>query len=519
MNNPGPSKPRVLLVGFDCADVDLVDQWCDAGHLPTCAALRAEGVWRRLGTTSEVTHVSAWPTLYTGTSPGVHGISHAYHVRAGEQQIRFGQFDLGVPPFWKYLDDAGRRCIIVDAFAGSAVKGFKGVQILEYGTWTWFGQPCSTPSRLLSEIKHRFGPYPAPEHTDLVHVPKDLVGYRDQLVAGTEVKTRIITALLQEHDWDLAFVSFGEAHAGGHYLWHSGDDDYPVRPPPGTGTRNLLRDVYVAVDGAIGRILEQVDDRTTVIVMSVDGMGPNYSASHFMPEVLHRLDLFHSNAVGTGVGVERPKGGRLHRCREAIPIGVRQAMTACLPRSVQLWRQLKWLNSGVDWTRSKVFCIPSSDEACLRVNLAGREPKGIVERGEYDRLLQRLDRELRGLVNPLNAHAVVEQVIPIHAVFPGPRSADLPDVAIKWTPTSRVSNQVGSPSLPTIILRAGYEVPPFYTGNHRNVAFAIARGPSIPENARAHQGHVVDIAPTILELLGVAPPPHFEGRPWAFPSP
>jgi predicted AlkP superfamily phosphohydrolase/phosphomutase len=235
-----------------------------------------------------------------------------------------------------------------------------------------------------------------------------------------------------------------------------------------------------------------------------------------MPEFLHRLDLFHSNAVGAASGgSERAKSSRLYRLREAIPIGVRQAMTSCLPRSLQRWRQLKWLNTGIDWTRSKVFCIPSSDEACLRINLAGREPQGIVERGEYDRLIERLDRELRDLVNPLNAEAVVEHVVPVHAVFPGPRSADLPDVAIKWTPTARVSNQIGSPSLPTITLRAGYEVPPFYTGNHRNVAFAIARGPSLPANARIDQGHVIDIAPTIFDLLGVEPPPHFAGRSWA----
>jgi predicted AlkP superfamily phosphohydrolase/phosphomutase len=516
LRSPHRSKQRVLLIGFDCADSELVDKWCGEGHLPTCAALRREGVWRPLRTSSEVMHVSAWPTLYTGTLPGVHGVSHAYHVRAGEQRIRFGDFHFGAPPFWKYLDDAGLKCIVMDAFASVPVKDFNGIQIQEYGTWTWFGQPCSTPSRLLSDIKRRFGPYPAPEHTNLVNVPKDLPSYRDQLVAGAEIKSRIMQALLREHDWDFAFISFGEAHAAGHYLWHASDSEFPVRPPERVEGRDLLRDVYVAVDRAIGSILDVVDD-APVIVTSVDGMGPNYSASHFMPEVLHRMDLFHSNDVGRNAGADgHTKRSLVRELREAIPLSARQAVGRCLPRRLQSWRQLAWLNSGIDWTRSGVFCIPSSDEACLRVNLAGREPRGIVEPAEYDALIQRLQRDLRGLVNPLNQRAVVEHVVPVHAVFPGPRTGDLPDVVVKWNANARVSSELSSPSFETIRTRAGHDVPPFYTGNHRNVAFAIARGPSIPENIALDGGHVVEVAPTILDLLGVEPPRHFESGPWSF---
>ena len=163
----------------------------------------------------------------------------------------------------------------MDAFVNSRLDGFKGIQILEYGTWTWFGEPCSTPSGLLKEIKRRFGPYPAPEHSKLVHVPRNIPGYRDQLIAGARLKSRIMRALLREHDWDMAFVSFGEVHAGGHYLWHAGDAEFPLQPPRTVvDLGNPLRDVYSAVDEAIGEILEAVGDNTTAIVLSVDGMGP-----------------------------------------------------------------------------------------------------------------------------------------------------------------------------------------------------------------------------------------------------
>ena len=517
------TRRRVLLVGFDCADVDLVDEWSSSGYMPTCAALRAQGTWRRLETTSSVTHVSAWPTLYTGTSPGTHGISHAYYVRAGEQRIRFADpMHYGQPPFWRYLDEVGRKCIVFDPFACYRLEGFKGVQIQEYGTWTWFSDPCSTPSGLLREIERRFGRYPAPEHTKLVHVPADLNGYRDQLVAGARLKSRIAQALMREHDWDLAFVSFGEAHAAGHYLWHTGDRDFPVQPGEGSvGARHLVREIYAAMDEAIGEMVASVDDDTTVIVMSVDGMGPNYSGSHLIPDLLNKLGLFFSSSVGRvhgrAYGRAVPHGkSLLRKLRAAIPIEVRQSLTRCLPRRLQYWRELRWLNSGIDWSRSRVFSIPSSDEALLRINVSGREPLGIVDAGaEYEELVLRLQEEIGRLVNPQNGRQAAARVISMDAVYPGPRRGDLPDVVAKWDSNARILTELDSPSLGRLRGPAGHEVPPFYTGNHRNVAFAVMRGPSVPENVRMDDGHVRDVAPTLLDLLGVEPPPHFEGRNWA----
>src|SRR5262245_35316581 len=72
--------PRILLIGLDSADADLIERWCQEGYLPTLQSLRQAGIWGRLGTTAEVMHVSAWPSIYTGTTPGKHGMYHAYQI-------------------------------------------------------------------------------------------------------------------------------------------------------------------------------------------------------------------------------------------------------------------------------------------------------------------------------------------------------------------------------------------------------------------------------------------------------
>ena len=507
---------RILLIGLDSADAELIDGWCEAGHLPVLSRLRAEGLWSRLGTTAEVMHVSAWPSLYTGSLPGKHGMYHAYQIRAGEQNVhRTVAAECALPPFWKYLDAAGRRCIVMDPFMGYDLEGFGGIQILEYGTWTWFTRPGSSPPGIFKEIVSRFGPYPAPEHTQVLSVP-DPRSFRDRLKQGAQTKARVGRWLLQSQPWDLCFITFGEPHAAGHFLWHVDDAGYPSHPRGGVeGLEHSHREVYQAVDAAIGELIAELDDRVTVLVTSGDGMGPNYSGCHLVPEVLHKLGLFHGEGVG-GDGAARPaKKSLLKSLREAIPLSVRHAISRCLPHQLHYRMSMGWVNSGIDWQRSQAFCIPNANEAYVRVNLRGREPQGsVASRATYESLISDLERELATLVNPANGRVAVHDVIDTDRVFPGPLRDNLPDLVVTWAPEAQVQGELRSDRAGLVTGRAGFETAPYYSGNHRPNAFVLGRGPLLPRGATLAEAHIVDLAPTILEALGVEPPSHMDGRAW-----
>ncbi|MCS6779446.1 MAG: alkaline phosphatase family protein [Geminicoccaceae bacterium] len=506
---------RVLLIGLDAADAELIERWAAAGELETFARLMREGSWSRLRTTAEVLHVSAWPTIYTGATPGRHGLYHAYQVRAGDQRIhRADPRWMALPPFWKTLDEAGRRCIVFDAFMDAPTEGFGGVQIGEWGTWTWFGDPFSKPAGLRDRLVREIGPYPAPEHSQQVTIP-DQRWFRDRLVAGAAAKARAVDWLLREQPWDMAFVTFGEPHGGGHYLWHSQDPDYPIHRPI-AGLPHPLLDVYAAVDRAIGDILARhLDDRTTVLVVSGDGMGPNFSGAHLVPELLHAMDLYHAPGVGKprhDTAAAAPKPSLTKRLREAIPMPVRMAMSRCLPRSIKYRLSLKWLNADIDWARTKAFPIHNNNEGFIRLNLAGREPRGIVEPGAaYEELLGRLERELDALRNPENGRKA-GRVYAIDTVFPGSERPHLPDLVISWDESARVLDRLEGPSSGVICGKCGYETPAHYSGNHRPNAFLLAAGASVAAGSAIEGGHILDVPATMLALLGVDPPAYYEGR-------
>jgi predicted AlkP superfamily phosphohydrolase/phosphomutase len=518
------SSPRVMVIGLDSADADLIEQWCAEGYLPTLQSLRQQGIWGRLGTTAEVMHVSAWPSIYTGTLPGKHGMYHAYQIKSGEQGVHRTRADeCGQPPFWKFLDEAGKCCIVMDVFMNYPLQGFRGIQILEYGTWTWFSQPLATPDGVWKEILSKFGHYPVPEHSKVLSVPEPY-GFRKQLLEGAALKARVVRSLMREKPWDMFFVTFGEPHPAGHYLWHFADPWYPAHLPGNmAGLEHALRDVYVAVDTAIGEILREVDDSVSVVVTSGDGMGPNYSGCHLVPEVLSRLGLYY--AVGVGQ-VQSPLGegrGSTQRKRLAsvvrgmVPLSVRRVISRCMPRHLQHQLSMKWANANTNWSRTRAFCIPNSNEAYIRLNLKGREPQGIVARGAaYTELISELQMHLKALVNPQSGRLVTRQVVCNDDVFPGPRRDDLPDIVVNWDIDAKVLSEMRSDRCGLIKGQAtGYEITPYYTGNHKPAAFVLARGPLIAEDSTFTGGHVIDIAPTIMAMLGVDPPVHLDGRIWS----
>jgi predicted AlkP superfamily phosphohydrolase/phosphomutase len=75
---PRPSvdsnRPRLLILGFDGMDPELVTRWIKAGQLPNLAKLASTGAVRPLATTHSPESPTAWASFATGVNPGKHNI-------------------------------------------------------------------------------------------------------------------------------------------------------------------------------------------------------------------------------------------------------------------------------------------------------------------------------------------------------------------------------------------------------------------------------------------------------------
>jgi predicted AlkP superfamily phosphohydrolase/phosphomutase len=502
-----PSSPsRILIVGLDMGDGPLIRHWSRQGHLPHFADLISSGTWLELASTAQVLHTSTWPTFATGALPGRHGVYYPYQPKPGHQLAQHIEPDAyGRQPFWGVADAHGRRCLIYDIPETFPDPAFGGRAIFEWGTWAWYGKPSTQPMGLRKEMKSRFGAYPLGfEAKQLGARLPDTTLLRQRLPQSIQHKYLTANWLLAQHEWDLAVIGFCETHPAGHYLWPAGADavdraDDPLFEP--------LFQVYAAIDQALGALRAGLSGDTAVIVVSGDGVRPNRCGWHLLPAVLERLGYLHSD--------RSPRDGQpctsapplLGRAKNLLPARAKHWIAGNLPWRLRDRLGARLQAAEIDWSQSRAFTLPTDLEGCIRINLKGREPQGIVEPGaQYADLCREIRARLEELSNPAHGGRAVRQVWIRNEIFYGDRREHLPDLIVTWDDTLPVTALAS----PRIGLVEGVN-PDARPGTHSPDGFLIAAGPGIPRGQQG-SGRLIDVAPTMLHLLGLRPPPGMDGR-------
>ena len=264
---------RVLCLGLDGADYDLVCELLAKGRLPTLARLTREGAFGPLRSTIPAFTPTAWSSLLTGLNPAGHGIfAFTSNPNRGGGRLESAA-SRGGAPLWRYLGAAGIRSAFVtvpfthppEPFPGLIVTGFGGPRRPEIA-------PLSARNAILAAHPHlRTSRHPS----DL----RDFEAARATLVEHVEeIADVCFLALELEPDLGLLCVDFMSSDIAGHLAWHRLDTTHPAHNPDEAGEE--LVQVYEAVDAACGRLVEQAewlwDEEPTVLILSDHGMKPTH---------------------------------------------------------------------------------------------------------------------------------------------------------------------------------------------------------------------------------------------------
>lgn len=165
------------------------------------------------------------------------------------------------------------------------------------------------------------------------------------------------------------------------------------------------------------------------------------------------------------------------------------------------------------WHKMKAFAVPSFAEGYVRINLKGREPYGVVEPSEYDQVCDEITEFLYSLKDARNGLPMTIRVIKTRKDS-SDRNPKLPDgdLIVVWRET-HMTDMVESPQY-------GKIGPfPFYrSASHREKGFILAFGKDLGKGVQLKDHHVLDLPPTILNLMNAEIPKHLEGKPIALKS-
>ena len=162
----------------------------------------------------------------------------------------------------------------------------------------------------------------------------------------------------------------------------------------------------------------------------------------------------------------------------------------------------------VDWSRTKAFTLGLTG---VFVNRRGREKHGIVEKGpELEALCHELKTKLEALRDPLTGEPVIHEVFLTREMHSGPYADAAPELLIGYHKGFRHSWECATGSVTKDVFTDNTRS---WSGDHcvdpRLVpgVFWCSRKVATDEPA------LIDLAPTVLDLFGVAIPPYMQGRP------
>jgi predicted AlkP superfamily phosphohydrolase/phosphomutase len=486
---------RLLLIGLDAADIELVDRWTTDGTLPALAALRREGMWGPLATSARYLTGSPWPTFYTGQPCSEHGIYHDFQWRYERMEFAAPASDwLPVRPFWRAIE-GDVFAIAHDVPMTPGTEPFNGIETTGWGSHDKLVPPESYPSEVLSQIRQRWGDSPIRTDEYGRASLKGLRSLHTELLDLTARSTEVASWLL-ERPWHLGIAVFGALHRGGHRFWDRSSIQGAVSPADGAWFDNALRELYRAADRAVGSLLAKAGD-ATVFVFALHGMMANTARVDFLDEMLAR--------VLSGPVATRPKRGMLRRVGEAIPLPLRRALTHAVPGPIRNRLMTRWTTSGIDWARTQAFTLRADLHGYIRINLRGREPCGIVPPEEYHSLCRRISDGLSSFRDGTTGEPLIAEVCLASDVVPSASRNDrLPDLIVRWSETSAALHEaIEAPQLGRIVRATPGRIPNGRSGNHRSSGFLIARGPGIAAGTRLAPGaDILDLPPTALARLG-----------------
>jgi predicted AlkP superfamily phosphohydrolase/phosphomutase len=486
------SPAQVIFIGIDAAESSLIRLWSESGDLPTLANLSRESLHGATANSPGIYTGSVWPSFHTGRQPGRHGRYFYRQLEPGSYKTSFNPANrLPVAPFWHHLDRQNRRTAIIDLPKAPLVQLGSGIQISDWGLHDPDGPTASSPASLTREIKKRIGEDPVGSCDHAMQAPEGVIGLRDSLIERIQKKTELVLNLLARGSWDLFATAFGDSHCAGHHFWSFHDPEHPrhdtklIKALGG----DPLRQVYSAIDRSIGQILSAVGTDATVIVLASHGMGAHYDGTFLLDEILRRLE--HMTSDG-GAAKLRNLQSLWHR----MPSAVRSRLMPLSDRFYDGW-------AGRDRRSRTCFLVPTNDNcAGIRINLAGREPHGIVQPGAgFQSLCEALETDLKEIRNVETGLPLVREILRTTDLYPGEYQGALPDLLVRWERDAPV-RKVASEKIGTIEREYGG----IRTGDHRNPGMFFARGPAIEAGELAEAVPVTDFAPTLCALLGVRLP-------------
>ena len=433
--------------------------------------------------------------MMTGQYPGKHGVYH-YHHRDGHRERVISSLDVAAETMWGALTKLGRRVAVVGVPVTYPPATINGVMVsgvpMPPGV---HGEPRDVAEQLSLEVPA----YPASAsgadwgRIFRVRGPGALVRHLER---SFDISANAVLQVWRREAWDAFLCVFCELDRVQHLM------PWPEDPARRGAERQraLLTRCYEKADRVVGELVAAFGTDVTVALVSDHGFGENRRTFYLNRWLADQGWL----AMKPGGDVRlRLRRVTLDRVLGAVGLevgGLFGGAPVWLPR-IERWR----LMESIDWSRTRAFGA-TADLDGVYINVSGREPRGIVEPGEeYEDVRDALIRTLVEIRDPDTGQHMVVWARRREEVFHGPFVERAPDI-MYMTSGNRYPESGRLDAAPAIGALGGR------AGGHRLEGIFVLAGPAARACHSLGECRIVDVAPTLLHVIGLPIADDLDGR-------
>jgi predicted AlkP superfamily phosphohydrolase/phosphomutase len=454
---------RVLVMGLDCATPQYVmDQWGD--RLPTLNRLMSNGIYGRLESTIPPITCPAWMCMVTSKDPGQLGL---YGFRNRKDYSYTGltianSTAVHEQTLWDILGRHGKKSGVVAVpmtYPPRPISGWMVTCFLTPGMDSNLTYPGTLKAELL-----RAAPDYQVDVNDFRTEDKDYL--LRQIHEMTEQHFRFLRYAVKEKAWDfLMFVEMGVDRLY-HGFWRYTARDHRLYEP-GNPYENVMWEYHKYVDDEMGKLLELVGDDTLVLVAS------DHGAKSMVGGICINDWFIREGYLTLKSAPKEP--GRLDM------------------------KEIDW-SKTVAWGEGGYY-------GRVMMNVQGREPEGTIPAADYHKVRGELAAAIEAIPDE-NGRPIGTKALKPEDVYRAVRNIP-PDLIVYFGDLDwRSAGTIGNPSVHIFENDTGPD-----DANHMQQGMFVLYDPTRSDRGEVQGARIYDIAPTILDRMGIPVPKDMIGKP------
>ncbi len=453
--------PPVVVLGLDSVPPPLLFERF-LPQVPHLRSLMERGTWGALRTCHPPITIPAWAVMFTGADPGTLGLYGIHHRTPGSYEGGYvpTPSHLRRAPIWHRLSAEGARVAVVGMPPGYPPPSVNGIATGDFLTPDGAADSVAPP-QFRAEAERFLG---EPLLFDVPFRKEDRRQTLRDIHHLTRQRWALARGILAKGPWDLFALHDIGPDRFHHAFWKYFNPDHPGYVKGNEFEQEAAR-YYSLLDHEVGLLLEQLPPDTSILVASDHGT-KSMEGCFAVNEWLRREGYLVTRGT--------PVPGTL------------------LAKASVRWDQTRVWGTGGYYSR-------------LFFNRRGREPQGIVSPSEEEGLRAELTRKLRTLQTPHGRPFAPEVHAPreIYREVQG----DAPDLTAYFGDLSwRAAGTLGHETL----FLAENDTGPDDAVHDWQGIYLFSR-PGGPRGAGPERS-ILDVAPTLLRLLGREAPPEMQGR-------